>query len=108
MNDRYTYYDNGLGSYRILSNKKPWSLEYWDLVNIIGQLEDKIEEQNKIVQLATVTLKEDIQTKTGIYLKGDRFLFTQEEDGSLFLYKEDPMLGLILDEDEVYKYIDWE
>ena len=106
--DRYTCYNEKFEHYNLMSNKKPWSLEYQDLVNIIGELENKIEEQDKMLKLATVRLLVDIQTPTDILQKGRRYLFTQEEDGSLFIYKDNPTVGIMLTPDEVDKYIDWE
>ena len=43
MKYKITYYDEELGSY-LLNNKENnfRDLEYWDLVNIIGELEEEI------------------------------------------------------------------
>lgn len=47
MKYKITYYDEELGSY-LLNNKENnfRDLEYWDLVNIIGELEEEIKNPN--------------------------------------------------------------
>ena len=44
---KITYYDEELGSYLLNNEKNNFrDLEYWDLINIIGILEDQIENPN--------------------------------------------------------------
>ena len=47
MKYKITYYDEELGSY-LLNNKENnfRDLEYWDLINIIGELEEEIKNPN--------------------------------------------------------------
>lgn len=45
---RYTEYDEKKKNYFIKTEREPWTLDYWDLINIIGHLEDELEKLENI------------------------------------------------------------
>ena len=53
-----------------------------------------------------VQLKEDVNTPTRVYYAGEWFFFTQDDDG-IFIYDNDPHLGLQFIYDEAAKYLDY-
>lgn len=46
---RITDYSKKSKRYFIKTECKPWSLDYWDLVDIIGKLEDKLKGVENVI-----------------------------------------------------------
>lgn len=65
-----------------------------------------IEILRNLLKKTMVRLKEDIETPNKIYHKGEWYFYTQDDDG-VFLYWDDPTLGLLFSYDEADKYIEY-
>lgn len=70
---------------------------------------DNITDADKLrllLKTQMIKLKETIKTPTHIYKAGEYFFFTQDEDG-LFLYENNPTLGIMLTYDEAAEVTDF-
>lgn len=65
-----------------------------------------IETLRNLLKTQMVQLKEDVYTPTRVYYAGEWFFFTQEDDYGIFIYDNDPNLGLWFTYDEAAKCIE--
>ena len=70
---------------------------------------DKITDINVLrdmLKRCMIKMIKDIETPTHIHKKGKYYFFTQDDDG-IFLYLDNPTLGLVLNYDEAMEYTDF-
>jgi hypothetical protein len=65
-----------------------------------------IEALRNICKHCMIQIKQTFETSTHVYKQGEWYYFTQDEDG-IFLYLDDPQLGLSFTYDEAEEYLEW-